>query len=83
MSVPLTSRFVAIKGSYQTESIIKEESKSDKVEFIAVLWYIYAQDYINLTIFFLQENTEKHNWKYYLKKTTLQDEKPDSKMKPS
>ena len=37
MSVPLISRFVAIKGSYQTESIIKEESKSDKVEFIAVL----------------------------------------------
>ena len=34
MSVPLTSRFVAIKGSYQTESIIKEESKSDKVELL-------------------------------------------------
>ena len=56
MSVPLISKFVAIKGSYQTESIIKEESKSDKVEFIAVLWYIYAHDYINLTISFLQEN---------------------------
>ena len=34
MSVPLTSIFVAIKGSYQTESIIKEESKSDKVELL-------------------------------------------------